>query len=200
MISKRDSKPFLVKFDVAVDENQNIVYETSWNTVFGLISDPSGQVQKNEYGSEFNFDKTIIVNATSVTRRIKKNTLVLIDNMPTTTFAKGDYSVKYIYPEYNNEIVIGLEKIQGINIPKLYFIYDDQIVYYQLNFDKDYLVGYINKNETVAFSVGDYLWTKKPSRTDDTSNRIRLTQTTTAGHSDYYLNFTALTFVEDTDG
>ena len=200
MIPKKDSKPFLVKFAIGVDDsngNKKTIYEDNWTTVYGLISEPDGSNQKYVYGREFNFDKTIVVNATATTRRIKSNTEFLLENMPTDTFSGGDYTISRIFPEYNGERMIGLSKKESVNIPKLYFIYNDQILFYQLNFDKDTLTGYVNVNEVLPFSVGDYVWTRKPSSVDDTNNRLRLTQTTITGFDNQNRNFTQLTFVED---
>ena len=202
MIPKKDSKPFLVKFAIGVDDsngNKKTIYEDNWTTVYGLISEPDGSNQKYVYGREFNFDKTIVVNATATTRRIKSNTEFLLENMPTDTFSGGDYTISRIFPEYNGERMIGLSKKESVNIPKLYFIYNEQILFYQLNFDKDTLTGYVNVNEVLAFSVGDYVWTRKPSSADDTNNRLRLTQTIITGFDSQNRNFTQLTFVEDSE-
>lgn len=200
MISKRDSKSFLIRFAIGVDDsngNKKTIYENNWTTIYGLISEPTGQNEKYVYGREFNFDKTIIVNASSTTRKIKSNTEFLIDNMPTKIFSNGDYNISRLFPEYNGEIVIGLSKKEAVNIPKLYFVYNNQILFYQLNFDKDTLTGYVNVNEVLPFSVGDYVWTRKPSSADDTNNRLRLTQTTRTGFDNQNQNFIQLTFVKD---
>ena len=108
MISKRDSKPFCVKFAIGVLDSTktNMVYEDDWQIVYGLRSDPSGSKTRYIYGNEEHFDEIVTVNASSMTRRIKDNTLVCLDNYPTTTFSGGDYYIKYIFPEYNGEIVI----------------------------------------------------------------------------------------------
>ena len=63
MISKRDSKPFYVKFSVGFsnDETESPVYGNDWSVCYGLISDPSGSINREVYGYEKPFDKTITV-------------------------------------------------------------------------------------------------------------------------------------------
>lgn len=200
MIPKKDSKPFLIKFAIGVDDSNDkkkTIYEDNWTTIYGLISEPTGENVKYVYGREYQFDKTIIVNASPITRKIKNNTEFLIDNMPTEIFSDGDYNISKIFPEYNGEIIIGLTKKESINIPKLYFVYNNQIIFYQLNFDKLSLNAFIKSNENIPFNINDYVWTKKPTSKDDTNNRLIFKQSNKTGFDSRNKNFIELVFVKD---
>lgn len=65
MISKRDSKPILVKFAIGTSEedSREKIYQDNWDLVYGLIRDPSGSLATNEYGQEEDFDRVITLNA-----------------------------------------------------------------------------------------------------------------------------------------
>lgn len=198
MISKRDSKPFKIKFPIGITKTNKVdmQYQTEWKTVYGLVGEPNGSIYSRIYGNEFNYDKVIIVNAGVLTRSISYDTAVLIDNMPSNVFENGDYKIKYIKPEYNGEIVIGLNKIEPINIPKLYFMVGENVLYYQLNFDSSTLKAYIPKTSNIKFNIGDYVWTREPNPTNLQKNRLRLLNASKAGLGDGYKPFTELTFVE----
>lgn len=199
MISKRDSKPFKIKLPVGISKTNKIDmrYQDEWEDVFGLIGDSNGYIAKNMFGQESNIDKTIVVNASPVTRSINQNTCFLLDNMPTQVYEKGDYSFNSKLPEYNGEIVISLIKKQSIDIPKLYFSYNDEILYYQLNFDKNTLRGYIDANEVLPFTEGDYVWTREPADSSVTKNRLRFVSRARTGLDNHFQPFMELTFVEE---
>lgn len=198
MISKKDSKPFLVKFAKYVQRTtkQQTIYKDDWQTLYALISDPKGAKVRHIYGTELDFDKLLTLNAGSVSRKIKENTVFLVDNYPTDTFKNGDYTVKYLFPEYNGEINIGLVKKSGIDIPPLYFYSNGELVYFQLNFDSETNTGYIGSNIDIPVFIGDYVWTKKPNNNDPTQNRLVLESIQKTGLDTQWKNFTKLTFVE----
>ena len=155
MFSKKDSKPFQIKFPIGIKKTNksDMKYQDSWNLIYGLISNPNGSVRNNIYGYEGEFDKVITVVATPLTRQINYDTLFIVDNMPTLNYENGDYSPKYIYPEYNGEITIGLVKKEAINVPKLYFSTELGILYYQINFDKDKLKAYVPFEQEVQLDA-----------------------------------------------
>lgn len=197
MISKRDCKPFKVKFSIGVDgeDKKQTIYQDNWDTIYGIISDGNGQIISNVYGKYGDFDKVITVNAGSITRKIKDNTLFCIDNMPSDTFQYGDYEIKYIFPEYNGEIRIGLSKKEKINIPKIYFIHNNKILFYQLNLNMSNLNAFINKTENLPFNEDDYVWTRKPISVEQTGYRYIFKGKTKTGFSDNYKNFYELHFI-----
>ena len=199
MISKQNSKPFRVKFAVGISKTNKIdmKYKKEWEDVFGLIGDPSGDVAKYIFGQDPSIDRTIVVNASSVSRAINQNTCFLVDNMPTSVYENGDYSFARKMPEYNGEIVIGLTKIQSIDIPKLYFVYNNEILYYQLNFDKNTLKGYVDINERIPFKEGDYVWTREPADSSSTKNRLKFVSKSKVGLDRHFKNFMELTFVKE---
>lgn len=176
MISKRDSKPLMVKFPIGVSKTtkSSMQYEDNWITLYGLISEPSGSIFKNEYGNETRFDKIITLNAGSVSRAITYDTIFMLDDIPTSNFKLGNYYPEYIYPEYNGEIVIGLTKVEAIPLPKLYFFRNDSVLYYQINFDSDKLVAYIPNNARIPFKTGDYVWTREPTDSTNSNHRLRI--------------------------
>ena len=199
MISKRDSKPFKVKFPIGISRTNkdDMNYQNEWQTVYGLISEPSGSIFARIYGNELDCDKTITVNASDLTRSISYDTAVLVDNFATSVFENGDYKVKIIRPEYNGVIVIGLSKIESIHIPKLYFVVDGNVLYYQINFDKKTLKAYIPVNSSVNFKTGDYVWTREPNLAEPSKNRLRIISSSKIGPSKNYKPFIELVFVEE---
>lgn len=199
MVSKQDSKPILIKFPVGTsdDEAREKVYQDDWNIVYALIRNPSGSNQAYVYGQEQPFDKLIVVNAGSLTRMIDYDTAILIDEMPTEIVSKGDYSVSYIYPEYNGEIVIGLNKKEAIKFPRLYFYSNGNLLYSQMNFDKQTKQAFVNKRQTVPFEVNSYVWTREPSSEADTSYRLVVSQINPVGFNNFYKPFKSILFVEE---
>lgn len=194
MISKKDSKPFLIKLAIGSIDSE-MLYDDEWQAVYGIISDPTGSLQLREYGNELTFDKVIVLNANSTSRMIDYDTMIMLDDMPTSNYKNGDYIIKYIYPEYNNEIVIGLNKVTAVNMPKLYFEHNGKILFTQLNFDKDTLIGYTKKNLKLPIETGDYVWTREPADSTSTSNRLILNSIDTVGYDDRYKPFSALEFI-----
>lgn len=199
MIPKKDSKPFKIKFPIGVEKTNKIdtIYQDEWLTCYGLCRDTIAGLNVNYYGHEPLYDKVLTVNAGSNTRSINYETLFIVDNIPTSVYENGDYSVKQIYPEYNGEIVIGLEKKKDINIPKLYFKRGDKTLYYQLNFDKKTLKAYIPVKEIIPFNEGDYVWTREPVETSLDKNRLRFDSKTKTGMDTNHKNFYELIFIEE---
>lgn len=202
MISKRDSRPFLIKQAIGGKQTNkdNTIYESDWHIVYGLKSDPSGSISSRIYGAEELYDKVLIVNATPATRSIQNNTLIMLDDMPTSNYGYGDYDIARIYPEYNGEIVIGLTKRQSVDMPKLYFDNNNDILYYQLNYDKTTKKAYIKTNQTLPFKIGDYVWTREPANNEETSYLFTFTTQTKVGFDDHYQPFYELVFEEIESG
>ena len=199
MISKRDSKPFLIKFPVGTlkTNKTEMQYEKDWKTVYGLVSDPSGAILSRVYGNEHNFDKVIIVNAGSLTRAINYGTIFMLDEMPTSNYPVGDYYPKYIYPEYNGEIVIGLKRVEGLNHPKLYFFIGDDVLYCQINYDKETRKAYIGSKQIIPFSVGDFVWTRTPTDKESSASRLKFSSKEKTGFDDRCKTFYELTFEKE---
>jgi hypothetical protein len=198
MISKRDSKPFQVKFSVGVEKTNkiNVQYYEEWHTCWGIVRDTASKAN-HYYGYEAIYDKIITVNAGSITRLIDYDTLFCVDNIPTSVYKGGDYSAEQIYPEYNGEIVIGLKKKDAINIPKLYFEHNGKILYYQLNFDNKTKKAYIPIKSILPFKEGDYVWTREPADSSITSNRLLFQNKSKTGVDSQFKNFYELTFIEE---
>lgn len=198
MISKRDSRPFLIKFPIGTIKDYkgtDTVYSDEWQTLYGLISDPRGVLRREIYGDELNFDKVLILNATENSRMIDYDTILMIDEMPTNIFPKGDYYISYIYPEYNREIVIGLNKTNSVDMPKLYFSRGNDILFFQTNFDKTNNVAYLKKNQTLPVAAGDYVWTREPADKNVTKHRYTVGSITKVGMDEYYKPFTRMELI-----
>ena len=199
MISKIDSKPFKIKFPIGISKTNKIdmKYQDEWQTVYGIVGDPNGAISKYVYGIDVPFDKVIVVNASSMTRAINENTLFIVDNIPTTTYENGDYSVTRVMPERNGEIVIAISKKESVDIPKLYFQNGDDVLYYQLNFDKKTLKAYVSVNEFLPFNEGDYVWTREPVDLTSTKHRLKLISKSKIGLSGNFKPFFELTFEKE---
>ena len=199
MISKRDSKPFLIKFPIGVEKTNKVdmQYQDNWNCIYGLVRDTISGLKTNYYGYDVAYDKVITVNAGSKTNLIDYDTLFLIDNLPTSVYENGDYSVTQIYPPYNGEIVIGLSKKEAVNIPKLYFEHKGKILYYQLNFDKNTNKAYVPIKSILPFKEGEYVWTREPADSSVTSNRLLFKNKSKTGADSQFKNFYELIFVKE---
>ena len=195
MISKRDSIPFKVKFPIGESDEdvKDMIYEDDWQTEYGLIK-TSGLFDKKIYGIDLDFDLVMVVNANPLTRRINKQCLFLVNDMPTNIFENGDYTPKHIFPEYNGEISIGLSKKEDIAIPRLYFAVGENILHIQINFDSETKKAYIPRTQTLPFKVGDYVWTRRPADSTQTEHRLKLTSTKVTGLSDNFIAFLELSF------
>lgn len=195
MISRRDSKPFLIKFINATQEiNDRMPVYSGWEVVTGLISKLSGFVNGQMYGRELDYDLSIIVNATDISRRISESTAFLIGEYPTNLFIKGNYEVVKVEPEYNREIVIRLKKIEGIKIPNLYYTDGENIYSYQLNFDVNENKGYIDKNRLHPFTTETVVWSRKPKTIQQQTYRLRYLSQGEVGVSSQYVKFKELRF------
>lgn len=196
MITKKDSKPFLIKFPIGVvsTDSDEKIYEDNWTVVYGLVSDPSGYLRTKVYGNDLPYDKVIRLNAGSNTRKIDYDTMIMLDDVPTLNYQNGDYAVKYIYPEYNGEIVIGLIKIQDVDKPRIYFFRNDSLFYTQLNFDRNELVAYCNKRQTIPFSVGDTVWYREPETENDTDYALEVYSIQDYGYDNNYKPYKIITF------
>lgn len=196
MISKKDSRPILVKFPVGISKTNKTskIYEEEWQIIYGLIGNNYGLVQRYLYGMEQQFDILITVNAGSISRRIDDDTIFMIDEVPTSNYPLGNYKVSKIYPEYNNEILIGLSAVSAVDVPKLYFYNNGIKLYTQLNFDKNTNKAYIKKRLGLPFKVGEYVYTKEPSSEEQTENRLAFSSYKETGLDDKYRNFYELIF------
>ena len=199
MISKKDSKPILIKQAIGGKQTNkdDTIYENNWQVVYGLISEPSGTIYNREYGIEEVYDKVITVTATSKTRAIQDNTIVMLDDYPSSNYEYGDYDIARIFPEYNGEIRIGLNKREAIDMPKIYFAYNNAILYYQINYDNITKKAYIKNKFKLPFNVNDYVWTREPASSQSTSHRLRITKKSKIGFDSHFKPFYELTFVED---
>jgi len=121
----------------------------------------------------------------------------MLDDMPTENYEYGDYDIARIYPEYNGEIRIGLNKRESIDLPKLYFDNNDGILYYQLNFDSTTKKAYVKSRQPLPFKIGDYVWTREPANNEVTSHLLTFTQMSKVGFDCHFQPFYELTFEEN---
>ena len=198
MISKRDSRPFLVKTPVGYSKtssNQTAVFG-EWKTLYGLIRDTNKDANLKVYGIELPFDIQITLNATTTAKQINYESIIMINDMPTENYPNGEYKVVNISSVYNGEIVLGLEKVESVDMPKLYFERGEDILFFQINYDNETKTAYIDKNKVIPFSLNSYVWTRKPSDKTSTSKKLRLVQVSDIGFNSYAKKFKKLTFLE----
>ena len=71
MICKKDSKPFKVKFVIGNQDtsSKSTTIYGEWETIYGLISDPIGNYDRNVYGDEETYDKVVTLNYGFITRK-----------------------------------------------------------------------------------------------------------------------------------
>lgn len=204
MISKKDSRPLALKFQFGIAKTNKLetIYGDRWYGVYGLVSDPTGSIQNLVYGTDYNFDKIVTFNAGEITRKIDYTTRFCVDNVPTDIFEDGDYEVKYIFPELNGEIRVGLVKKKGVNIPKLYFkntwITDSyKYAYIQVNLDKKNSCAYIGRQDVLPFMANDYVWFLEPKEDNLAKNRYKFIGRENYGITDGYKQFSKLTFAKE---
>lgn len=198
MVSKRDSRPFLVKTPIGYlksSSNQSAVFG-EWITLYGLIRDTNKDANFKVYGVELPFDVQITLNATSLAKQIKYDSIIMLNDMPTSNYPNGEYRVVNISSVYNGEIVLGLEKVQGVDMPKLYFDNNGEILFFQINYDDKTKKAYIDKNNTLPFGTNSFVWTRKPTDKDTTSKRLVLNQISGTGFDKNNKRFYELTFSE----
>lgn len=201
MTVKKDKKPILVKFSEAqTTGDSNLSVYGDWTVVYMLEKAKSGYFKRRAYGTEDDYDLTILLEANPITRQVNSKSVFLIDEYPTALNSKGNYRVKKIFPEYLGTIKIGLEYIEGQNIKRLYFQQDENIYVYELNFDINTQKGYINKNQAHPFSTSTKIWSIEPLDADETENMLEFVSATNVGIVNNYKVFTELTFVEVDNG
>lgn len=201
MTVKKDKKPILVKISNAQTTiNSNLSIYGNWSVVYMLEKAISGSFVRKDYGTEDEFDLTILLEANPITRQINSKSVFLINEYPTSANLKGNYRVKKVFPEYLGIIKIGLEYIEGQSIKRLYFANDENIYVYELNFDNATNKGYIDKHQSHPFSTDTKIWKTEPIDIDDTMNMINFISSRNIGIIDRYKAFTELTFTEADNG
>ena len=193
-------KPVKLKFAVAetAEDNPKPVY-SDWETDWATETDPSGRAYYNEYGTELDFDKIFTFEANSVTRKINKSTLIVADHYHLGNYAeKGDYRVKYKFPEAKNYIVVGCNAVEEVNNPKIYFLSQEGVVLaFQMDYNYKTLRGYVPVGTYIPFDEHSTIWHKyTPASVDQEKNRIRYVGSTKVGLDDSYKDFLELQFEE----
>lgn len=195
MSIKKDKKPILVKFSIGQttgDENVS-VYE-DWNIIYSLTKSIFSSFSHEPFGTEEKFDLTIILEANPITRKINEKSIFLIEEYPTNNNSKGNFRIKKIFPEYLGLIRIGLESIKGNSYQSLYYLNGDEIYSYQLNYDNNTNMGYIDKYAIYPFSTSTKIWTSEPINKDDDVDRISFVSEKNIGIIDRYKTFKQLSF------
>jgi len=193
-------KPVKLRFAIAetTEDNPQTVY-SDWQTDWATETDPSGRAYYNEYGTELDFDKIFTFEANNITRRIDKSTIIVSDHYYLGNYGeKGDYRVKYKFPEAKNYIVIGCNAVEEVNNPKIYFIGDaGTILAFQMDYNYETLKGYVPVDTYIPFNEQSTIWHKyTPASIDQTKNRIRYIGSTKVGLDDSCKDFLELQFEE----
>ena len=192
--------PVKLRFAIAetTEDNPKPVY-SDWNTDYATKTDPSGRAYYNEYGTELDFDKVFTFEANSVTRRINESTIIVADHYHLGNYGeKGDYRVKYRFPEAKNCIVIGCNAVEEVNNPKIYFLdSNNTILAFQMDYNYKTLRGYVPIDAYIPFNEETIIWHKyTPASVDQTKNRIKYVGYQEVGLDDSEKTFLELQFEE----
>ena len=176
--------PLLVKYVISTTVgNSEMANFSDWNLVYALKENPTGYVERLSYGMELDFDRIIIVDASEKTRKIKPNSIFLIEEYPTCNNEKGNYIITKIFPEYLGKIMIALKASKINSLPRLYYFDSglNKICAYQLNFDKKNMKGYIGKYDDHPFRQGMKIWYREPINAEDTEYMVKFVSETLVG-------------------
>ena len=167
---REDYYPLLIKYAISttVGNSNNAVY-SEWNTIYALKENPTGYVERVTYGITFDYDRIIIVDASNLTRKIKENTVFLINEYPTINNKYGNYIVSKKFPEYLGKITIALKNNQSNALPRIYYFDNtlNQVLAYQINFDFEKMRGYVGKYDDIPFNSNSKIWFREPLSKDD---------------------------------
>lgn len=175
---REDYYPVLVKYVISTTVgNSEIANLSDWNIVYALKENPTGYVERLSYGMELDFDRIIIVDASEKARKIKNNSIFLVEEYPTCNNEKGNYHITKIFPEYLGKIMIALKSSKINALPRLYYLDSESngIYAYQLNFDKNTMKGYIGKYDDHPFTSSTKIWYREPINAGDNEYVVRFT-------------------------
>lgn len=196
---REDYYPLLVKYVISttVGNSENANY-SDWNTIYALKENPTGYVERLSYGITFDYDKLIIVDASEKTRKIKSNSIFLINEFPTSNFENGNYYVTKLFPEYQGKIMIALKSANNYSLPRIYYFDSakNEIFAYQLNFDLKTLKGYVGKYEDLPFTSKSKIWYREPTDENDTEFMLSFVSQSNVGIVQNLKLFKELTFVK----
>mgnify|MGYP001625055865 CR=1 FL=1 len=196
---REDYYPLLVKYVISttVGNSENANY-SDWNIIYALKENPTGYVERLSYGITFDYDKLIIVDASEKTRKIKSNSIFLINEFPTSNFENGNYYVTKLFPEYQGKIMIALKSANNYSLPRIYYFDSakNEIFAYQLNFDLKTLKGYVGKYEDLPFTSKSKIWYREPTDENDTEFMLSFVSQSNVGIVQNLKLFKELTFVK----
>ena len=185
----------LAKSNVYQVNSQEKVYE-DWKVISGQIQLSSGLFVTQPYGTMPSFDLVLILDSNSTTRKIDYSTHFLINEMPTKNFEYGNYEVSKIFPPQNGKIRIGLNSINGTRLVNLYYLDNNVIYAFEINYDYDTKIGYVSVDKDIPFNTNSTIWEIfEPISTNDNNNRIKLSSKTKIGVTKEDKRFYKLTFV-----
>lgn len=198
MVGRKKKIPISVKMKEGLDLDFQPYY-LDWQIVYAKVIDTTGRTNYQEYGVDMNFDKVIHLEANDITRAIDEFTLFCIDVMPYNNYNEyGEYIVKYKFPENNGIIIIGLERRNPISIPKLYYLKNNKVLAFDLDYSAENKTAYMNVGAYIPFDTNSIIWEKQaPEYTTQTNNRIKLIYTEQVGLDESYQPFAKLTFSGD---
>lgn len=182
MLRKCDLQPILIKNPVGGStDNTPLPVYGELITVYGKVIDKGGIIVDEPTGLNFEYDRAVIFNLNQSTRFINAQTAIYIDEMPTSIFENGDYTIERITPVVLNTFTVYLNKKQGIKLPKIYFEKDGNILETQFNYDKATNIGYMPYNKIIPFDKNTNIWNRKVNDISSKIGKIRLIATYTIG-------------------
>lgn len=184
MLSKIDLQPILIKNVIAnsTDEVPKPIY-SDLITIYGKVIDKGGTIVEEITGLNFEYDRAVIFNVNNLSKTINAQTAIFIDEMPTSIFENGDYTIERITPIELNTFTVYLNKKIGIKFPKIYFELNGKIVETQFNYDKSTNIGYMPYNKQIPFNTETNIWNRKVNVVSSKNGKIRLVSTTPVFHN-----------------
>lgn len=196
MVGRKNKTPVCIKVKRGLDINFQPFY-LGWEVVYAKPINTYGSVRYQDNGTEFYFDKVVEFEANDITRQIDEYTMFCVDVMPHNNYDEyGDYFVKYRFPEKNGIIKVGLEHRGSASLPKLYYLEDNRILMFDIDYNPLTRTAYIKRDAYLPFNTSTTIWDCVPSSSEDSDNRIRLVSVEPIGYEDYTQQFYRLTFEE----
>lgn len=196
MICKKDKTVSAIAYRIGFNNNGNIYSDIK--PVYWVKKENSVGFVELTNGNRIECDLICYAEANKTIKRIDYDTAVYINEMPSELVKDGDYCITHIGEPHIGVIPFYLKR-KPIQKASLFFIYNDEVVRFQCNFDKKELVGYIPKNKFIPFELGDTLWTCSPSQATDKKGRIVFETALNIGYDSLSQKFIKLVFKDDTD-
>jgi hypothetical protein len=194
MVGRKNKQPICLRVKRGLTSDFQPSY-LDWQVDYAKDITTTGRVSYQDHGVQFHFDKVLEFEANDITRQIDEYTMMCVDVVPFCNYNDyGDYFVLYRFPEEKGVIRVGLEHRQSASIPKLFYLADNDILMFDIDYNPVSNVAYIKRDAYLPLTSTTTIWKRKPSSASDASNKIQLVSTEAVGIDDYTEQFYRLTF------